>query len=97
MFRANPNNLAEWCRKNITLRDELCCVGTFISPEGVWRSRIADRVSRDIFFVAVARSLGIPAWIDGVTGNVFYKIMVQIFSWILKVEYLESLKQVNCN
>ena len=61
MFRANPNNLAEWCRKNITLRDELCCVGTFISPEGVWRSRIADRVSRDIFFVAVARSLGIPA------------------------------------
>ena len=22
MFRANPNNLAEWCRKNITLRDE---------------------------------------------------------------------------
>ena len=38
MFRANPNNLAEWCRKNITLRDELCCVGTFISPEGVWRS-----------------------------------------------------------
>ena len=82
MFRANPNNLAEWCRKNITLRDELCCVGTFISPEGVWRSRIADRVSRDIFFVAVARSLGIPAWIDGVTGNVFYKIMVRIFSWI---------------
>ena len=73
MFRANPNNLAEWCRKNITLRDELCCVGTFISPEGVWRSRIADRVSRDIFFVAVARSLGIPAWIDGVTGNVFYR------------------------
>lgn len=65
--------MAEWCRKNITLRDELCCVGTFISPEGVWRSRIADRVSRDIFFVAVARSLGIPAWIDGVTGNVFYR------------------------
>lgn len=51
MFRANPNNLAEWCRKNITLRDELCCVGTFISPEGVWRSRIADRVSRDIFLL----------------------------------------------
>jgi hypothetical protein len=69
MFRANPNNLAEWCRKNITLRDELCCVGTFISPEGVWRSRIADRVSRDIFFVAVARSLGIPAWIDGAFGK----------------------------
>lgn len=72
-FCADPNVLAEWCRKNLTLRDDLCCVGTFISPEGVWRSRTADRVSRDIFFVAVARSLGIPAWIDGVTGNVFYQ------------------------
>lgn len=72
-FCADPNVLAEWCRKNLTLRDDLCCVGTFISPEGVWRSRTADRVSRDIFFVALARSLGIPAWIDGVTGNVFYQ------------------------
>ena len=72
-FRKNPNTLADWCRKSLTLRDDLCCIGTFISPEGVWRSRTADRISRDIFFVAVARSLGIPAWIDGVTGNVFYK------------------------
>lgn len=48
-FCADPNVLAEWCRKNLTLRDNLCCVGTFISPEGVWRSRTADRVSRDIF------------------------------------------------
>lgn len=73
LFRKNPNTLADWCRKKLILRDDLCCIGTFISPEGVWRSRTADRISRDIFFVAVARSLGIPAWIDGVTGNVFYK------------------------
>lgn len=50
-FCADPNVLAEWCRKNLTLRDDLCCVGTFISPEGVWRSRTADRVSRDIFLL----------------------------------------------
>lgn len=73
LFRKNPNTLADWCRKKLILRDDLCCIGTFISPEGVWRSRTADHISRDIFFVAVARSLGIPAWIDGVTGNVFYK------------------------
>lgn len=64
---------------------------------GVWRSRIADRVSRDIFFVAVARSLGIPAWIDGVTGNVFYRnngsdIQLDFESGVSGV-----LKQVNCN
>ena len=29
--------------------------------------------SRDIFFVSLARSLGIPAWIDKVTGKVFYE------------------------
>lgn len=72
-YRKAPEKLAEWCLKNITLRDDLCCVGTFISPAGVWKSRTADRISRDIFFVAVARSLEIPAWIDGVTGNVFYQ------------------------
>lgn len=72
-YRNNPEKWVEWCRKNITLRNDLCCVGTFISPAGVWKSRTADRISRDIFFVAVARSLEIPAWIDGVTGNVFYQ------------------------
>ena len=39
----------------------------------MWRSRTADKPSRAIFFVAAARSLGIPAWIDRVTGNLFYR------------------------
>ena len=72
-YRNAPEKLADWCMKNITLRDDLCCVGTFISPAGVWNSRTADHTSRDIFFVAMARSLEIPAWIDNVTGNVFYQ------------------------
>ena len=72
-FRANPLAWVEWCKDSLTLRDDLCTVGTVISPEGVWKSRIADRTSRNTFFVAVARSLGIPAWIDRVTGYVLYK------------------------
>ena len=44
-----------------------------MTPEGVWKARVADSYSRDIFFVAVARSLGIPAWIDEVTGAVCYQ------------------------
>ena len=63
----------ERCKDSLTLRDDLCTVGTVISPEGVWKSRMADRTSRNTFFVAVARSLGIPAWIDRVTGYVLYK------------------------
>ena len=35
--------------------------------------KVADRHSRDVFFVSVARSLGIPAWKDAVTGKVRYQ------------------------
>ena len=72
-FRADPARLVEWCRENIESCDELCTVGTTISPEGVLRSLRADRLSRDIFFVAAARSLGISARIDRVTGDVLYR------------------------
>lgn len=72
-FRKAPLELVEWCKDSLTLCDDWCTVGTVISPEGVWKSRMADRRSRDVFFVAVARSLGIPAWIDRVTGYVLYK------------------------
>lgn len=71
-FRDYPQRLVAWCRDSLTLRPELCTVSTIISPEGVWRSRTSDRPSRAVFFVSVARSLGIPAWIDPVTGNLFY-------------------------
>lgn len=72
-FRADPARLVEWCRENIEPCDGLCTVGTTISPEGVLRSLRADRLSRDIFFVAAARSLGISARIDRVTGDVLYQ------------------------
>ena len=35
--------------------------GAPISPEGVWKARVADAHSRDIFFVSMARSMAIPA------------------------------------
>ncbi len=41
-------------------------------PMGVFKSRVADTGSRDIFFVAVARSLGIPARIEPVARKVQY-------------------------
>lgn len=41
-----------------------------ISPEGVGKILIADKVSRDIFYVALCRSFGIPAVIDPATTSV---------------------------
>ena len=68
----HPQKLVDWCRENIALNDTLNSQRIPMSPEGVWNARMADTYSRDIFFVAVARSLGIPAWIDEVTGTVCY-------------------------
>ncbi len=63
--------LITWCKKEIALRPEHA-QRIYISPWGVWKARVADERSRDVFFVCAARSLGIPAWIDAVTGKVQY-------------------------
>lgn len=64
--------LIEWCKNEIKIDNELNTQQIPVSPMGVWKSRVADEKSRNIFFVAAARSMGIPAWIDEVTGKVQY-------------------------
>ena len=71
-FAKHPETLVEWVKNNITLCDEHNVRQIPMSPVGVMRSRVADHHSRDIFFVAAARSLGIPAQISPVTGKVQY-------------------------
>ena len=64
--------LVDWVKDNIAVNDELNPQRIPISPLGVLKARKADRHSRDIFFVAMARSLGIAAQIHPVNGNVQY-------------------------
>lgn len=71
-FRADPQTLVAWCRDSLRLADAENLRLVPIRPRGVWASRVADGPSRDLFFVAVCRCLGIPAWLDGVTGDVWY-------------------------
>lgn len=66
----NAGKLIAWCRENIKINNDLNSQRIPMSPMGVWKARVADEKSRDIFFVAAARSLGFPAWIDEVTGKV---------------------------
>ncbi|MDR1330521.1 MAG: transglutaminase-like domain-containing protein [Tannerella sp.] len=70
--RENPDELAEWVRQHITIHDELNPQLIPVMPAGVFRAGIADARSRDIFFVAAARSAGIPARLEPVTGKVQY-------------------------
>ncbi len=69
---SNPDKLIKFCLDSLTLNEEINGRGIYISPEGVWRARVTDKSSRKIFFVAVARSVGIPAWLDPMTNEVQY-------------------------
>lgn len=62
-----------FCRDSITRCDTLATSGTFTTPVGVLRSRLADLRSLKVFFTALCRTQGIEAWVDGVTGNVYYR------------------------
>lgn len=68
----DPQALVAWVKKNITIKNEWNPQHIPVTPIGVWKTRIADSHSRDIFFVALARTLGFVARIDPVTEKVQY-------------------------
>ena len=63
-------DLVQWVTDSIAVDDGRNPQRLCMSPLGVLRHRVCDVHSRDIFFVSAARSIGIPARIDGVTGKV---------------------------
>lgn len=73
MFRKDPTALVAWINKNIRIASEYNALQIAQTPVGVMESKTTDERSRDIFFVDVARSLGIEARKDVVTGKVQYK------------------------
>ena len=68
-FRNNPQELVEWIVENITTNDN---IRIMMLPTSVIKSMVTDYRSRGIFFVSMARSLGIASRIDPVTGKVQY-------------------------
>ena len=68
-FRNNPQELVEWIVKNIAINDNVRVV---MLPTSVIKSMVTDSRSRGIFFVSMARSLGIASRIDPVTSKVQY-------------------------
>ncbi|MBQ5730487.1 MAG: transglutaminase domain-containing protein, partial [Bacteroidaceae bacterium] len=71
-YKNNPELWADWCRNNITVEESWNPIQLCMSPKSVWEYRTADAHSRDIFFVSAARSMGIAARIDAVTGKTQY-------------------------
>ena len=62
--------IAQWVTDSISIDDSRNPQKLCMSPEGVYRHRTTDAHSRDIFFVAACRSVGIAARINEVTGKV---------------------------
>lgn len=71
-YQAHPDQLAIWCRQNVAIDSVWNPQALCMHPESVWELRKTDEHSRKIFFVSVARSLGIAARIDLVTGEAQY-------------------------
>lgn len=65
------NSLIVWTKENIIVDDTGNYYNCPISPRGVYELRHSDRHSRDIFFVAACRSLGIPAYLDNATNTIY--------------------------
>jgi hypothetical protein len=83
-FQANiPSELADivanhtslfvkWCKDNLTMHDPISLRYVQLDPKRVWETRLADKGSREIFFVTVCRSFGVDAWMDPITRVVKY-------------------------
>lgn len=71
LAKENPANLVEWA-SGIKVRDDYNPQRIPMSPVGVMKLGVADARSKNFFFVAVCRSLGIPARLEEVTGQLQY-------------------------
>ena len=70
-YKQDYEALKQWTLENIEVDDTGNYYNCPISPMGVFRLRHADPHSRDIFFVAACRALGIPAYLDNATNTIY--------------------------
>ncbi len=68
----DPQKLIQWISDNLNIDATRNPKSYPTSPLGVLQTKITDPLSRDIFFVAAARSAGIPARINAVTSDLEY-------------------------
>lgn len=70
--KADAESLVAWIEDNIADAGRDNPLRLRMSPVAVMKERRADPLSKGIFFVAAARTLGIPARIDPVTADIQY-------------------------
>ena len=63
-FRRNPDSLANWIRQHIATDNTSNWGRAPLTPVGSYELKVADNHSRDILYVAMCRSFGIPARLE---------------------------------
>lgn len=71
-FREEPLELKRWMESNLYLIKDKEYSNLNTSPTGMLKVRGGNKISHNIFFVAVLRSLGIPAKIEKTDGKLAY-------------------------
>ena len=71
-FIKSAKQLEDWCNQNIRLDKDHNPQQLRMLPMSVYREKLTDELGRNIFFVSVARSLGMPARINEVNGKPQY-------------------------
>jgi transglutaminase-like putative cysteine protease len=62
--KSDPAMIAEYLTKEIKVNDDENYYKTPITPAGVYELKVSDAFSREICFVAMCRSLGVPARLE---------------------------------
>lgn len=70
---AGPEAVVAWVRDSVQLVEDRNPQQLRTAPIAIWRARKADPLGRDIFFVALCRTLGFAARLDAVTGKTQYR------------------------
>jgi len=65
--RKDPEVIVKWIKESIHMDENANYARAPITPRGVYELKVADPHSRDIFFVSVCRSFGIPARLETAT------------------------------
>ncbi|MDR1783532.1 MAG: transglutaminase-like domain-containing protein [Dysgonamonadaceae bacterium] len=91
-FQSNISQIIDFVRDSLNINEEENYYNCRISPSGVYNLKIADRRSRNVFFVAAARNLGIPARLEPATGKPQY---YETGKWIDAVFEPETVSTAN--
>lgn len=72
LFRNFPTEIWKWIEENLDFHAEREHLSLYTTPGAALKLGIADRKSRRVLFVAIARTLGIPARVNPVHSSVEY-------------------------